>query len=229
MSTVSATSGGTPAVVGRRHHRWRRLSFVTLGVVVILASLQFARQRGESYSGAWERLHQQGGQEPLFSQGFTMAGRVSGVEVIERVNGATLSYEEFLERFAGPGKPVLIHNYSRWTLPSQQWSPRKLREVCGHRMLDFSYQYDQALSDLIGQGLSEELEVLSPSAEILSAHRSTPCCHREKRVSCRVLFDELTIVWGVVVAVIVPGHHHAGPWFEPPGVWRKVEAGNDPE
>ena len=79
--------------------------------------------------------------EPI-SNGFTMAGRAPGVKKIERVDGATLTYEEFLEKYAGPGIPVLISNYSS-VLPSQQWSPRRLREQCGDRVLDFSYQYDQ--------------------------------------------------------------------------------------
>lgn len=88
-----------------------------------------------------------------------MAGLVPGVAEIERVDGTKLSYRQFLERFAGPGIPVLIYNYAEWILPSQQWNPRKLRDICGDRVLDFSYQYDQALQLLIQEGLSDQLEV----------------------------------------------------------------------
>jgi len=82
--------------------------------------------------------------------------KLSGVHPIARVHGPTLTYAEFLKRYAEPGVPIIITNYTD-RLPSSKWSPSKLRKVCGHRTVTFHERYQEALDILEDGGLGDEV------------------------------------------------------------------------
>jgi len=93
---------------------------------------------------------------------------------IQRVDGRNLSYQEFIERFAQPGEPVIIENYPWATTMAEKWTPQRLRAKCGQGRVEFSQQYDTALQLLLEAGMGDALEEV-----IMRAHNLTVEGYRE--------------------------------------------------
>lgn len=93
--------------------------------------------------------------------------QLPGVRLIQRVDGNTLTYEDFVERFERPGVPVVITNYAS-RLPMSKWTPKELRRTCGNGHITFWQQYQPALEMLIDQGFEEEVNKVTMKAHNLT-------------------------------------------------------------